>query len=94
MNSYKKTEKNILKILKALRKAPELGKDYLTVGEIAKESGLHKWTVSRTLDIFMDPFIDMIVPEELEAFGLKIKLVKLKSFVTDKQVLNSLKIKM
>ena len=93
MKYYKKTESNVLNILRVLRKAPEMGKDYLTVGEIAKNAGLHKWTVSRTVDIFLDPFVEMIVPEELEQIGLKIKLIKLNPGVTDKQVLNSLKVK-
>jgi hypothetical protein len=47
------------------------------VGEIARETGLHKWTVSRTLDVWMSPFVDMVIPEELEDLGMKLKLVKL-----------------
>lgn len=78
-----------------MKQSAGLGKDYLTVGEISKMSGLHKWTVSRTLDLFMQPFVEMIIPVELEQIGLKIKLVKLKDpKTTEQQVLRGLKVKL
>jgi DNA-binding IclR family transcriptional regulator len=95
MRHYKKTRTNVCKILRVLKQAPLEGKDYMTVGEIAKGSGLHKWTVSRTLDLFMHPFIDMIVPEELERVGLKIKLVKLKNpDINEERVLIGLRVRL
>ena len=62
-----------------LRKAHDEDRGHLTVGEISRESKLHKWTVSRTLDVWMAPFVEMVIPEELEDIGLKIKLVKIRN---------------
>jgi hypothetical protein len=61
------------------------------VGEIARETGLHKWTVSRTLDVWMAPFVDMVIPEELEDLGMKLKLVKLSNpGIKEEQVVRGL----
>lgn len=89
---YKNTVENVRKIYAVLRKAHEEDRGHLTVGEIARESGLHKWTVSRTLDVWMAPFVEAIVPEELEDVGLKIKLVRLRNpGIGEEQVLRGLR---
>ena len=88
---YKNTADNVRKIYAVLQKAHQEDRGHLTVGEIARECGLHKWTVSRTLDVWMAPFVEAIVPEELEDIGLKIKLVKLRDpGVGEEQVLRGL----
>ena len=86
---YKNTKVNVVKILRALQ--GEQGA--ITVGEIARRTGLHKWIVSRTLDVWMSPFVDVAQVEELEAVGLKMKLVKLKHDYTETQVLRGLVLK-
>ena len=97
MNSsvfYRKTISNVLKIFRVLKKAEEEGRGPLTVSEIARESGLHKWTVSRTVDIWMSHFVESTVLEELEDIGLKIKLVRLsKPDITEEQILRGLNIR-
>ncbi len=88
---YKNTIGNVTKIYRVLQKAHQDDRGHLTVSEIARETGLHKWTVSRTLDVWMFPFVDMVIPEELEDIGLKIKLVKVKNpGVGEKQVVRGL----
>ena len=84
---YKSTRRNVLNILRALK--GEEGP--ITVGEIARRSGLHKWVVSRTLDVWMSPFVEVTILEELEAVGLRMKLVKLKGKYSEEQVLRGLK---
>lgn len=86
---YKNTKRNALKILHALKGS----EGPVTVGEIARRSGLHKWTVSRTLDIWMDPFVEITILEELEAVGLRMKLVKLKKNYSEEQILRGLEVK-
>ena len=86
---YKNTERNVLKILRALK--GEEGP--ITVGRIARATGLHKWVVSRTLDVWMAPFVDVTILEELEAVGLRMKLVKLKGDYSEEQVLRGLKVR-
>lgn len=86
---YKSTKGNVVKILQALKGT----EGPVTVGEIARRTGLHKWIVSRTLDVWMAPFVDIAVVEELEAVGLKLKLVKLKGNYTEEQVLRGLEVK-
>lgn len=76
---YKNTVENVLKIYRVLLKAHQEDRGHITMGEIAREAGLHKWTVSRTLDVWMVPFVEMVIPEELEDVGLKIKLVRIKN---------------
>jgi len=76
---YRNTVVNVVRIFRFLKQAHEEDRGHLTVSEIARELGMHKWTVSRTLDIWMEPIVDMVIPEELEDVGLKIKLVSLKT---------------
>ena len=92
---YKTTCMNVLKIYRFLKTSQENGTDFSTVGEIARGTGLHKWTVSRTLDIWMSPIVEMVIPEELEDVGLKLKLVKLTNpSLSEEQVLRLLKIRL
>lgn len=92
---YKTTNTNVLKIYRFLKTVQGNGTDYSTVGEIARGTGLHKWTVSRTLDIWMSSMVEMIIPEELEDVGLKLKLVKLSNNnLSEEQVLRILKIRL
>ena len=93
MPFYKNTRTNSLKILQALKDAQVNGKDFLTVGEIARATGLHKWTVSRTVDLWMGPFVSVTVPQELEDIGLRLKLVKLVDpDISEEQLLRGLDI--
>jgi hypothetical protein len=95
---YKNTRENVVKIFRALKATAgdgAAGDDggFLSVGEVARRAGLHKWTVSRTLDLWMSPVLEMVVPEELEAVGLKIKLVRLaRPDITEEQVLKCLSV--
>lgn len=91
---YKNTVVNVVKIFRFLKQAHEQDRGHLTVSEIARELGMHKWTVSRTLDVWMDPVVDMVIPEELEDLGLKIKLVSLKNpGMTEEQVVKMLAVR-
>ena len=92
---YKNTVTNVRKIYTVLKASSENDEGYLSVSEIARRSGLHKWTVSRTIDIWMAPFLDVVIPEELDQVGLKIKLVQLaKPTITEDQVMRGLHIRM
>ena len=92
---YRNTVENVTKIYRVLQKAHQEDKGHLTVGEIAREAGLHKWTVSRTLDVWMMPFVDMVIPEELEDLGLKLKLVKVRNpNVPEEQVVRGLSVRL
>ncbi|MBI4181830.1 MAG: helix-turn-helix domain-containing protein [Candidatus Aenigmarchaeota archaeon] len=86
MRAYKNTQANVVKILQALR--GEEGP--LTIGEIARRSGLHKWIVSRTLDVWMTPFVDVRIVEELQQVGITMKFVKLKRDFSEEQVVRGL----
>jgi len=91
---YKNTKKNAIKILRVLKKSHELGEGYMSVSEVARRTGLHRWTVSRTLDVWMGPFVEMVIPEELEYVGLKIKLVRLASpEITEEGMIKSMSIR-
>lgn len=88
---YKNTVENVVRIYRVLKKAHEEDRGHLTVGEISREARLHKWTVSRTLDVWMSPFVDMVIPEELEDIGLKLKLVKIRDpKIPEEQVVRGL----
>jgi hypothetical protein len=92
---YKNTKTNIVKIFRALKKAESEQAGFMTVGGISRETGLHKWTVSRTLDLWMSHVVDMIIPEEFEQIGLKVKFVKLANpNITEENLLKSLKIRL
>ncbi len=89
---YKITNMNIMKIFKALKEAMKEKEGFLTVSELARRSKMHKWTVSRTIDLYMHSMLDVVQPVELEAIGLQAKLVKLKDpNMTAENVINYLK---
>jgi hypothetical protein len=92
---YKNTVTNVRKIFTVLKESSQNDEGYLSVSEISRRSGLHKWIVSRTIDIWMAPYLDIVIPEELDQVGLKIKLVRLlKPTITEDQVMRSLHVKM
>jgi hypothetical protein len=92
---YKNTVSNVRKIFYVLKDSAKADEGYLSVSEIARRSGLHKWTVSRTVDIWMAPHLDVVIPEELDQVGLKIKLVRLTSpDVTEDHVMRALHVKL
>ena len=91
---YKNTKTNVVKIFRFLKQCEEEDRGHVTVGEISRGIDLHKWIVSRTIDLWMHHFLDIIIPERLEDVGLRIKLVKLKEpGLTEEQVLRSLTVK-
>ena len=88
------TKYSILKILRVLRKAHSEG-DILTVNRIAKATGLHKWSVSRILDLYMSPYVSVKVIEELEALGMNAKIISLaKPDITDEQAMRVLSVRL
>jgi len=90
---YKNTVKNVIQIFSLLKETAENGQ-LLTVSKIAKATGLHKWTVSRTLDLYMSPYVEITVPEGFDDVGLKIKFVRLKNKnMTREHVLRFLKLR-
>jgi AAA+ ATPase superfamily predicted ATPase len=92
---YKNTKVNVVKIFRVLKQAHNNQRGFMTVGEIARETGLHKWTVSRTLDVWMPYAVDMVIPEEFEQIGLKVKFVKLaKPDMNEEQVLRGLSVRL
>ena len=92
--AYKSTGTNVVKIFKVLSKAAAEGEEFLTVSEIARRAAMHKWTVSRTIDLYMDSIVDVVQPPELEAVGLRVKLVKLNNpGLTLRQVISYLKMR-
>ena len=60
----------MLKIFRILKEAQNEGDGYLNISEIARRAGLHRWTVSRTIDLWMSCIAEIIIPEELEQVGL------------------------
>jgi len=81
---------NVLKILKALKQADAP----LTVSKIAKMTGLHKWTVSRTIDLHMSAYVSVTVLHELEEMGVSLKLVQLeRPDVTPQQAVRLLSVR-
>ncbi|MBN2043248.1 MAG: hypothetical protein JW754_05605 [Candidatus Aenigmarchaeota archaeon] len=89
---YRNTLINTLKIFNCLKDHENEGEGFLTISKISKITKLHKWTVSRTLDLYMHPLIEMIIPEGFEDVGLQIKFIRLKNpDITKEQVLRLLK---
>jgi len=89
---YKSTATNVIRIFRALQEAGRDKEGYITVSEISRRSGIHKWTVSRTLDLYMQALVEVVQPEELEAIGLQAKLVRLRNTeLTRENVLNYLR---
>jgi len=92
---YKNTKGNVLKIFRVLKEAQNESEGYLTISEIARRSGLHRWTVSRTIDLRMAYIVEVIIPEELEQVGLRIKLARLAGpGITEKGVVRGLNIRL
>ena len=92
---YKNTKSNVLKIFRILKDAHNEGEGHLSVSEMARRTGLHNWTVSRTVDLWMNGFVDVVIPEELEHVGLRIKLVRLANpDINEESVIRSLKIRL
>ena len=92
-NYYKNTVKNVIRILNLLKKSGQDG-ELVTISKISKLTGLHKWTVSRTIDLYMSPYVEIMIPEGFEDVGLKIKFVKLKNpDIKKEQVLRFLKLR-
>ena len=90
---YKNTIANIVKIFTVLKKAEEAG-DVMTISKIAAATGIHKWSVSRTIDIYMSPFVEVIIPEHLEDVGMQLKIVRIKDTnATMERITNYLKAK-
>ncbi|NIO22438.1 MAG: hypothetical protein GTN38_00240 [Candidatus Aenigmarchaeota archaeon] len=90
---YRKTIKNVMQILSLLKKYDKTG-ELLTVSKISKLTGLHKWTVSRTLDLHMQSFVEITIPDGFEDVGLNIKFVRLRNpDITKEQVLRLLKLR-
>lgn len=88
---YGKTKGNVIKIFRVLKMAHDSGEGPLTVSEISRQTGLHKWTVSRTVDVWMHRFVESTVLEELEEVGLRIKLVRLaRPEITEEQIMRGL----
>ncbi len=92
---YKNTRVNAVKIFRALRQAYMEDRGPITVSEIARMTSLHKWSVSRTIDVWLHPFVESTVVEELEQVGLRIKLIRLKNpDLTEEQLLRGLNVKL
>ena len=90
---YKNTVKNVLKIFKALKDAEKDGEALLTVSKLSRLTKLHKWTVSRTIDLYMHPYLEIMTPEGFDDVGLQIKFIRLKNpSMDEKQALRFLKI--
>lgn len=88
---YKNTVSNIIKIFKILKKAEEEG-EMMTISKISSLTGIHKWSVSRTIDLYMNPFVEITIPEHLDDVGLQLKIVRLKNpETTTEKVSNYLK---
>ena len=90
---YKNTNLNMIKIFKTLQNAAKEGESFLPISQVARRSKMHKWTVSRTVDLYMHSILEIVKPEELEAIGLQAKLIRLKNpNMTTKQLVNYLKL--
>lgn len=90
---YKNTVKNVIRIFNLLKEADERN-ELLTVSKISRITSLHKWTVSRTIDIYMSPYVEITVPEGFDDVGLKIKFIRLKNKnMTREQVLRFLRLR-
>ncbi len=90
-NFYRGTIKNIFSIVQCLK---DNDGGYITVSEIARRTGLHKWTVSRTVDTWMTGIVESVVPTEMEGIGMKVKFVRLANEdITDEQIVRLLKMR-
>ncbi|MBU5689685.1 MAG: helix-turn-helix domain-containing protein [Candidatus Aenigmatarchaeota archaeon] len=85
MSIRQDTIKKIGKILFVLKES----EDWLHLREIGRRTGIHHQTVSEILDKYLNQFI---LTQNLNDYGLKLKLVKLKDKKVDlKGVLTYLK---
>ena len=92
---YKNTKINAVKIFRCLKQAYMEDRGPITVSEIARLTSLHKWSVSRTIDVWLHPFVESVIVEELEQVGLRIKLIRLKNpDMTEEQLLRGLNVKL
>ncbi len=92
--AYKNTGINVMKIFSVLKGASNDGEGFMTVSELARRAKLHKWTVSRTLDLYMASPVEVVQPPELEAIGLQVKLVRLSDpGMTKEQMINYLRLR-
>jgi hypothetical protein len=92
---YKNTKVNAIRIFRVLKQAYMEDRGPITVSEIARLTSLHKWSVSRTIDVWLHPGVESTVVEELEQVGLRIKLVRLKNpDMTEEQMLRGLNMKL
>ena len=90
----KSTKVNILKILRVLKEAQTEGEDFLTINKIAKRTGIHKWSVSRIVDLYM-PYVNARAIAELDAIGLQAKLVELSEpRITEQQAMRYLSVRL
>lgn len=90
----RKTKMNILKILRVLREAAERAEGFLTISEVGRRSGIHKWSVSRIIDLYM-PYVEVKIIDELEDVGMKLKLVALNEpSITEEAALRYLNIRL
>ncbi|MFQ5647818.1 MAG: hypothetical protein ACE5FW_01150 [Candidatus Aenigmatarchaeota archaeon] len=89
----KSTKLNILRILRVLKDAQVEGEEFLTINKIARRTGIHKWSVSRTVDLYM-PYVNAKAIAELETIGLQAKLVQLSEpSITEEQALRYLSVR-
>ena len=90
---YKNTIGNVIKIISVLKQSENDG-EVMTISKIAALTGIHKWSVSRTIDVYMSPFVEVIIPEHLEDVGLQLKIIRLKDpEITIERISNYLKAK-
>lgn len=88
-----RTRRNIVKILRVLKHAQSGGEGFLTINKIARRAGIHKWTVSRTIDLYC-PYISVRMIEELDSLGLTAKMVQLEDpAITEEQALRCLEVR-
>jgi hypothetical protein len=92
---YRATPGNVMRIFRALKEPSSEGSGgFVTVSEISRRTGLHKWTVSRTIDLYMAPLLEIVQPPELAVLGLQVKLVKLRDpGLKPEQVVSYLKLR-
>ena len=90
----KVTLRNAVRIFRVLKEVEQEDEGPLTMGEVARRCGLHPWTVSRMLDIWLKPLVEIQSVEELGAIGLQVKLVRLKeASMTEQKLPRYLKLK-
>lgn len=89
----KTTRKHVVTILEALKEAQKEGEEFLTISKISRMTGIHKWTVSRVIDMYC-PYISVRMIEELEALGLQAKMVQLEDpAITSEQAMRCLDVR-